>query len=179
MVLKRTWLCLHLIKTSLQAPQGVQVKTKIKAEKNPAYGRQRISRPMRIVGPIQFWRKKTGKTLGKPRENPGKTLGTSQENPGKTPGKPQANPRKTPGRGGEGGGRNSGEFLITFNVVLSLNPWNCIALHCIDSIVVSLLWHLPESEAMVFAQLIQSINSEWIICRFFWNPFLRNFVVWW
>ena len=24
--------------------------------KNPAYGRQRISRPMRIVGPIQFWR---------------------------------------------------------------------------------------------------------------------------
>ena len=25
-------------------------------EKNPAYGRQRISRPMRIVGPIQFWR---------------------------------------------------------------------------------------------------------------------------
>ena len=25
-------------------------------EKNPAYGRQRISRPMRIVGPIQYWR---------------------------------------------------------------------------------------------------------------------------
>ena len=25
-------------------------------EKNPAYGRHRISRPMRIVGPIQFWR---------------------------------------------------------------------------------------------------------------------------
>ena len=25
-------------------------------EKNPAYGRQRIFRPMRIVGPIQFWR---------------------------------------------------------------------------------------------------------------------------
>ena len=25
-------------------------------QKNPAYGRQRISRPMRIVGPIQFWR---------------------------------------------------------------------------------------------------------------------------
>ena len=24
-------------------------------QKNPAYGRQRISRPMRIVGPIQFW----------------------------------------------------------------------------------------------------------------------------
>ena len=24
--------------------------------KNPAYGRHRISRPMRIVGPIQFWR---------------------------------------------------------------------------------------------------------------------------
>ena len=24
--------------------------------KNPAYGRYRISRPMRIVGPIQFWR---------------------------------------------------------------------------------------------------------------------------
>ena len=24
--------------------------------KNPAYGRQRISRPMQIVGPIQFWR---------------------------------------------------------------------------------------------------------------------------
>ena len=24
-------------------------------EKNPAYGRHRISRPMRIVGPIQFW----------------------------------------------------------------------------------------------------------------------------
>ena len=24
--------------------------------KNPAYGRQRISRPMRIVGPLQFWR---------------------------------------------------------------------------------------------------------------------------
>ena len=24
--------------------------------KNPAYGRQRISRPMRIVGPIQFWK---------------------------------------------------------------------------------------------------------------------------
>ena len=24
--------------------------------KNPAYGRQRISRPMRIVGRIQFWR---------------------------------------------------------------------------------------------------------------------------
>ena len=24
--------------------------------KNPAYGRKRISRPMRIVGPIQFWR---------------------------------------------------------------------------------------------------------------------------
>ena len=24
--------------------------------KNPAYGRQRISRPMRIVGLIQFWR---------------------------------------------------------------------------------------------------------------------------
>ena len=24
--------------------------------KNPAYGRQRISWPMRIVGPIQFWR---------------------------------------------------------------------------------------------------------------------------
>ena len=23
---------------------------------NPAYGRQRISPPMRIVGPIQFWR---------------------------------------------------------------------------------------------------------------------------
>ena len=26
------------------------------ALKNPAYGRQRISWPMRIVGPIQFWR---------------------------------------------------------------------------------------------------------------------------
>ena len=25
-------------------------------KKNPAYGRQRISRPMRIVGPLQFWR---------------------------------------------------------------------------------------------------------------------------
>ena len=25
-------------------------------KKNPAYGRQRISRPMRIVRPIQFWR---------------------------------------------------------------------------------------------------------------------------
>ena len=25
-------------------------------QKNLAYGRQRISRPMRIVGPIQFWR---------------------------------------------------------------------------------------------------------------------------
>ena len=25
-------------------------------KKNPAYGRQRISRPMWIVGPIQFWR---------------------------------------------------------------------------------------------------------------------------
>ena len=25
-------------------------------QKNPAYGRQRISRPMRIVGSIQFWR---------------------------------------------------------------------------------------------------------------------------
>ena len=24
--------------------------------KNPAYGRQRISRPLRRVGPIQFWR---------------------------------------------------------------------------------------------------------------------------
>ena len=24
--------------------------------KSPAYGRQRVSRPMRIVGPIQFWR---------------------------------------------------------------------------------------------------------------------------
>ena len=24
--------------------------------KNPAYGRHRISRPMRIVGPIKFWR---------------------------------------------------------------------------------------------------------------------------
>ena len=24
--------------------------------KNPAYGRQRISRPMRIIGPIQFWK---------------------------------------------------------------------------------------------------------------------------
>ena len=28
----------------------------IRTEKNPAYGRQRISGPMRIVGPIQFWR---------------------------------------------------------------------------------------------------------------------------
>ena len=27
-----------------------------KCQKNPAYGRQRISQPMRIVGPIQFWR---------------------------------------------------------------------------------------------------------------------------
>ena len=25
-------------------------------KKNPAYGRHRISRPMRIGGPIQFWR---------------------------------------------------------------------------------------------------------------------------
>ena len=25
-------------------------------DKTPAYGRHRISRPMRIVGPIQFWR---------------------------------------------------------------------------------------------------------------------------
>ena len=24
--------------------------------KNPAYGRHKLSRPMRIVGPIQFWR---------------------------------------------------------------------------------------------------------------------------
>ena len=24
--------------------------------KNPAYGRHQLSRPMRIVGPIQFWR---------------------------------------------------------------------------------------------------------------------------
>ena len=30
--------------------------TKVKYYKNPAYGRQRISRLMRIVGPIQFWR---------------------------------------------------------------------------------------------------------------------------
>ena len=28
----------------------------IMLQKNAAYGRQRISRPMRIVGPIQFWR---------------------------------------------------------------------------------------------------------------------------
>ena len=28
----------------------------VATEKNPAYGRQRISRPMQIVGPIQFWR---------------------------------------------------------------------------------------------------------------------------
>ena len=26
------------------------------SRKNPAYGRHRISRPMQIVGPIQFWR---------------------------------------------------------------------------------------------------------------------------
>ena len=29
----------------------------ISIKKNPAYGRQRISRPMWIVGPIQFWRR--------------------------------------------------------------------------------------------------------------------------
>ena len=32
------------------------VPTCVVLEKNPAYGRHRISRPMRIVGPIQFWR---------------------------------------------------------------------------------------------------------------------------
>ena len=32
-----------------------QIKTLL-MNKNHAYGRQRISRPMRIVGPIQFWK---------------------------------------------------------------------------------------------------------------------------
>ena len=103
--------------------------------KNPAYRRQRISRPMRLVGPIQFWRacvifiiiffrslliflnKKKGKprenlrkTPGKPRANPGKTLGKPGENPGKAPGKPSANPGKTPGKtpGNPGGGGRGG-----------------------------------------------------------------------
>ena len=97
--------------------------------KNPAYGRQRISRPMRIVGPIQFWRgcvifkrlrnfsqkkeeekkgqprENPGQTPGKPRDNPGKTLGKPQENPGQTTGKPQENPGTPPGKPRENPGK--------------------------------------------------------------------------
>ena len=67
------------------------------------------------------------------------------------------NPEKTPGGRG---GQSSGEFLISLNVVMSLNPLNCIALqlHCIDSILASLLWHWPKSQAMVFAPPIQSVT---------------------
>ena len=36
---------------------GITSETNCKwNKKNPAYGRERISGPMRIVGPIQFWR---------------------------------------------------------------------------------------------------------------------------
>ena len=72
--------------------QGVAKTPSTKQQvKNPAYRRQRISRPMQIVVPIQFWRgymiylkknqrgcvikKNNLKNLGKPRENPGKTQG--------------------------------------------------------------------------------------------------------
>ena len=78
---------------------------------NPAYRRHQLSQPMRVVGPIQFWRgcviyqqKKyiyrlsifsKKKVLGKPWENHGKTPG----NPGNTPGKQPQNPGKTLGEG--------------------------------------------------------------------------------
>ena len=39
------------------SPQRARPSPAISWWKNPAYGRQRISRPMRIVGPIQFWRR--------------------------------------------------------------------------------------------------------------------------
>ena len=36
--------------------EALYINLKKSRRKNPAYGRHRISRPMRIVGPIQFWR---------------------------------------------------------------------------------------------------------------------------
>ena len=92
------------------------------SSKNLASGRQRISRPMRITGPIQFWRGcmiylfflererscviflKKRKKRGKEKKIPGKpleNLGKTRENPGKpweNPGKTQKNPEKTPGK---------------------------------------------------------------------------------
>ena len=43
--------------TCLQAEGNIPKSTRLKSiEKNSAYGRHRISRPMRILGSIQFWR---------------------------------------------------------------------------------------------------------------------------
>ena len=44
--------CLLLSRTGLQFMANKQFRI----EKNPAYGRHQLSRPMQIVGPIQFWR---------------------------------------------------------------------------------------------------------------------------
>ena len=44
---------MHEINTYFICASGTYKKLLLK---NPAYGRQRISRPTRIVGPIQFWR---------------------------------------------------------------------------------------------------------------------------
>ena len=39
-----------------EEPEPIDTGKGSHSKKNPAYGRHRISRPMRILGPIQFWR---------------------------------------------------------------------------------------------------------------------------
>ena len=48
------WLLTLVVAMSMQ--MYLYTSVPMKGKKNPAYGRHRISRPMRIVGPIQFWR---------------------------------------------------------------------------------------------------------------------------
>ena len=47
--------CLCAVTTQITNRRRLLIALDIYAKKNPAYRRQRISRPMRIVGPIQFW----------------------------------------------------------------------------------------------------------------------------